>query len=595
MDRPLKPAPDHWWWPRLTPGFVVLSVVLGLLLVVIQLFSIDAGLYLMMAAVWGPIVLTFRHRARVAKRVLSRPGVTCPCCLRELAADAPCCARCDAGLGRSVYVDYWTMVSEKPAEAEPWWRSMREAEGERGRSTYLSSAARWQVGLLVGMLGLSFLWVVLLRPAALLALDSLWMLPMYMGIAGGIWLARTRGRRRAGTSTHCVGCDYQVDPTRLDMPECPECGRRLKRPGQTIVGRRVGHGGYTLLGFAIVLASVLSIFVPLVGGSFFDALSPSSYLPVSLYVDDALSGDPDYQTWEVLKSRYAEPEDVERLADAGMLWMEDGTGGEAFSFSFSMGAALAFQLDGPNATDAVKQEVALAMMANPEESRLYQLYDWLEKYLQSTTAGSTEHRELVAAAEAAFVSGAMDYRVLNWLEAQRGERLTIYNEFGRFCRCALVMEVVQTDAGTVLVVRTHPDAALSPRHWPDENVTLFLRIFEPGQAVPEDAPSTMQYNPLEHIGRSHTLVTIPITGSPRDAEAYRLRYVVTVTKSNPFPSLVRWRDGQPAFPDRFYPIDTYGPMELAPGWVLARDVQQSPRQPGTGNPPPLPPLPSRPR
>jgi len=595
MDRPLKPAPDQWWWPRLTPGFVVLSIALAGAFLLIQTYRLDFGTFFLLACFWLPMGLLFGHRVRLANRVLLRPGVTCPCCLRVLDEDSKKCTHCNAGHNRSVYVDYWTMVSTTPALAERWWRSMSKAEGEQGRTTYLTVTGRWQVGLLVSSIGLVFVGTVVLRPTALLGMDMLWMLPLYVGIGVGAWIRYTRGSRRAGDSLHCARCDYQIDPNRLSMAKCPECGSGLTERDETVVGRRIGHRGFTLLSTCIIILSVGLVFVPLIGGSFIDALSPSSYLPVSIYVDDALSGHSERKSWKVLMSRYAEPEDVRRLAESVVAHLGEGDEIEDIQWSFGMSEALAFQLDGPNVPEDLRFEVALALMQGQDEVRLYELRDWLAQYLRTILPGSSEYAELLAIAESSYIAGTIDYRITSWLETQRGERLQVYNDYGRFCRCALVMEVVQTDTGPTLVVRTNPDAALSPRHHPDEPVAIYLRVVEPGQGAPQVASTDARFFPLEHLGRSHTLATIPIDGTAEEAAEFRVHYVVYSGEDVMPASIVQWYDGRPITPNVWSYRDVYGPMELAPGWTLARDLQQSPRQHGTGNPAPIPPLPSRPR
>ncbi|XAM01028.1 hypothetical protein OT109_06500 [Phycisphaeraceae bacterium D3-23] len=584
MPRPIKPAPRFWWWPRLSVGFVVLYLALAGAFLLIQAYRLDFGTYFLMACLWLPMGLLFRQRARLAKRVLMRAGVTCPCCLRELEEESPCCTHCEAGHTRSVYVDYWTMVSATPALAERWWRSMNKAEDVKGRATHLTIAGRWQIGLLVAFVGLVFIGTVVLRPASLLGMDLLWILPVYLGMGGGLWLNYTHGSRRVGSSLHCAECDYQIDPTRLSMDTCPECGSGLTGHDQTAVGRRVGHRGFTFLGYGMIALPLALILLPILGGPFFKKLSPSNYLPVSLYVDDATNGTPDYRTWRVLESRYAQAADVQRLADALVLQMQDDTDDD-LSYAFGMDKALAFQLDGPNASDAVKLEVAHAMILNQDQRWRHKLTDWLESYLQSLTPNSAEKQSLLAAAEQSFHAGALDYRLRFWLESQRGHTFRIHNEMGRFCQDLLTFEVKQYAQGNNLVIRTNPHIALSPGLWPDLPTAVYVLVVPPDDPPgvgPADraAPSTLRYDPFEYLGQAHTLATIPIDESYPDALRYRLRFVVFVGEVELPARFVQWHSGWPMLPGNVVPEDEYGPMELAPGWPSARDTTQRPRRGG---------------
>ena len=587
MTRPLKPAPDPWWWPRLTPGFVVLSVVLTAAMAGASLSRLPTGvLPIIMLGLWVPMFVIRRQRRRLANRILARKGVTCPCCLRALTADTPDCLHCGMGLGRSVYVDYWTLASNKPGKSESWWRTQNHAKGQRGRTTHLTMMWFWQLGFLLGCFVVGSVGLILWRPSLLLTMQWLQTLPFVFTALVGIEVMTRYGRRRLGDSLHCRRCDYQIDPDRLSMPTCPECGGGLAERGQTVAGQRVGHGGYTLLGILIFTVPVL---VPMTAifTDEFGKLSPSNYLPVSLYVDTALSDNPDYKTWQVLESRYAQPEDVRRLADKVLAQAGGDIDPDDTPWSYSMNKALAFQLDGPNVPEDLRLEVALSLMQDHDGARLFKLRDWQAQYLTSVVPGSSEYRELLSAAEASFASSHADYRVTRWLEIQRGERLTTYNEFGRFCQSLLVIETIQTDEGNALVIRTNPNTTLSVGLRPDEPVSLYLKIIGPEETAATTTPSDLRLWPFKHLGQSHTLATIPIDDVAFDPADYRLHYVVYVGET-PVPLfLMQWHDGWSIPPSLWDTHEVFGPMQLGPGWGLADDLRIRPRRRGPRDP--LPP------
>ncbi|MEM9415701.1 MAG: hypothetical protein AAGA29_09530 [Planctomycetota bacterium] len=574
MPRPIKPASRFWWWPRLSPGFIALCLALSGGFALLQVFHLGVGSYFLLACIWLPFGLLSKQRARLAKHVLTRPGVTCPCCLQELESDAPSCTRCNAGHSRAVYVDYWTLAANEPANAESWWRAQNQAADHRGRPTHLALQMRWQLGLLLGSLLLVMVGIVLWRPAMLLRMQWLWMLPLIATSATGVWIIATYGRKRAGDSTHCALCDYQIDPDRLGMAQCPECGGDLTGRDRTVVGRRIGHAGFTLLG-VVVMALPIGLFLVSALTRSFSVLSPSNYLPVSIYVDDALGGDPDYQTWRVLESRYAKGEDLQRLAATLVLRLQNGSVDDQTLGLFRYDQALAFQLDGPNADEALRQRVAVALFANNSRVFLHELMDWLERHAKSMPPGSDEHRALIAAAQDAFTAGTLDFRLIAWLETQLGGRLQVARDLDNFIVYMLRLNHVTTDDGSGLEVRTNPAITLPPDQRPNRPMRVYLHAVGPTADPTHRTILDLHYDPIAALGQNLTLSEVPAVTNARGPVRHRLVFLVAVGDDLPDACNIEWSENIPLItPAQQSGTDWYGPYELRTGSPLATELRR---------------------
>lgn len=252
-----------------------------------------------------PLIVFFAAWLFGRKLLCRRPlgvhrGEVCPCCWRKSDNPKPGCRGCQPPAGRVAHRTYWRMMRVSFPFAEQAFSDRFLGEHEKAPMT---RAMKGFLALVIAVPAIGVLWVVF---ETVYLNDLGWMDSGYspwvwmIAIPAGVLLAYY-GKRRAGASQHCAGCDYQLAPVGDRPQACPECGKNLDGPDGVVLGRQVGSRWP-----AVIVWSVFSLFILLPLSNMFDgfALSPTRLVPTSKFISHVITTDDiDYTVRRELESR----------------------------------------------------------------------------------------------------------------------------------------------------------------------------------------------------------------------------------------------------------------------------------------------------